>query len=548
MDIIPMVIITILCIFVYQVLLCLAYTTIHIPITLEYLSIANSLFGIGLAMLIFKRGVQSFAFSKRDGMITLVLILFISIIAYQDVGKITNIRYFSTDASIHYIGAREFYENDKMLHKTENTETDKQMMPMAYVNVGILFKAFAPVISEINLYKIFLLVDITIFCFSGILFYFILKNRIKQKSHQIIAVMMTMLYLMGYPLNNLLSGFYYLGIGCLTINAILYIMEVQELKEGAKRLLLCLLNTGLILSYALFAPVVYGSMFLYYLFTERKKIKQIVLDTILTLVIPGFIGVMFLLVPAIEKVKYIAVDGYIYDCFWINIMFFIPFTSYYIYQKGKKKETDYSFLYFVVLISYMIILFVGTKMKMVSTYYFYKNAYILWAILLIGFFEGIEMLIGKEEKIRREITISYLILYVCFVGIYAYSSVNFDKVKDVYLYNYQLIRERENLTEDDINMLAYIDKNKILNKTQNNVLFVGDFMQEAWIRSMFTYRNRTPLEAGNHYEYIKKWNEGKIPYLVCFENSKIYHKMKDWIEVEKEKIVFQTKYATLYKQ
>lgn len=258
-------------------------------------------------------------------------------------GKLDNIRYYSTDASIHYIAAKEFYQNEQMLNKTQNTETFKQMMPMAYVNVGVLFKAFAPIIGEMNLYKIFLLFDIIIFCFSGILFYFIIKDKINTRWNTLIDIIITIIYLTGYPLNNLLNGFYYLGIGILFINAILYIMKLKNQNKGMERLQLALLNTGVILSYSLFAPVIFLSIFIYDGYITYKKYnkvlnKEFILNTITTLIIPGLIGVIYLILPNIETVKNIALEGYIYKNLFINIIFFLPFVGVYLFKMIKEKK------------------------------------------------------------------------------------------------------------------------------------------------------------------------------------------------------------------
>jgi len=545
-DIIPIAVISMLGILSYQVLLCWGFSFLNVSITLVNLGIANILVCTGMGWMIKKKGIQSFSFSKQDITVILILIILISVIAYQDVGNLENIRYSSTDAGIHYIAAKEFYQNDTMLNKVQHEiETDRQMMPMAYINVGILFKVFAPLIGEVNLYKIFVLFDITIFSFSGILFCFILKEKIKGKWDLVLAVVMTILYLLGYPLNNLLSGFYYLGVGCLMINAILYILQLQMQSRNVKRSILFLVNTGLILSYSLFAPVVYVSEFIYEMMKEKANKKELILDVLITLVIPGILGVIYLLVPDIERVKGIVLDGYIYKSLWKNIIFFIPFAGYSLFKKVKENKIDYLFIYFVILILFIGVVYLGTKVNIISHYYFYKNAYILWAILLIFFFEGIQMFIESHQK-QSVIAIVYIVTYVLFLSFGVFNRMYVFSMFDIYQNNDVLLNRTENLKQDDVTMLNYIKQNEILSSTENNTLFIGDFMQEAWIRSIFAYRNRDPLEKGNHEEYIRKWNEGEFKYLVCFEESKTYKKAKDLLELEEGNIIFQTEKATLY--
>lgn len=551
-DIIPIMILTFLCILSYQTFICWIFSIFHIAIQLIPLTITNIGVIIGLGIAIKKKGIQTFVLTKTDTILTGIVILLAAFILHKDIGNLENIRYFSTDASIHYIAAREFYENEQMLNKTENTETATQMMPIAYVNVGILFKAFAPIIGEMNLYKIFLLLDSTIFCFTGILFYYILKRTIQNKWHLLLAASLTIIYLIGYPLNNLLSGFYYLGIGCLFINAILYYMTLQDKKTGMTRMILFLLNTGLILSYALFAPVVYLSIFLYDAYKNKRKYHKLwnrewLFDTIITLILPGLIGVIFLLLPNIETVKYIAQEGYIYKNLWNNIVFFLPFAIYFLIKQIKEKTIDYAVLYFSMLICYMLLLYIGTKVNMVSNYYFYKNAYILWAILLLYFFYGMQTLLKKYPK-QKIAVIVYFVLYVCLLTFTSLRHTHILSMFDLYENNHFLITQKENLTSDDIAMLTYLYEHQIIDKTQQNILFLGDFMQEAWIRSLFQYRNRYPLEARNHLHYIEKWNRGETEYLVCFEKSENYNILKQYCKLEESKLIFSTKNAKLYQK
>ena len=71
---------------------------------------------------------------------------------------------------------------------------------------------------------------------------------------------------------------------------------------------------------------------------------------------------------------------------------------------------------------------------------------------------------------------------------------------------------------------------------------------EAWIRSVFKYRNRYPLEKANHLEYVDKWNNGEYEYLVFFENSRTYKAIKNEITTEGAEQIFSTQTTKLYKK
>lgn len=546
-DVIPQICIVFLCVLAYQTLESILLSCINISINLNTLSIINLIFIILLTIGIKRKGIQSFKIEKKDIIVTAILIIVVSLITYYDIGKIENIRYYSTDASIHYIAAKEFYQNEQLLYKTEGTETGKQMMPVAYTNVGLAFKALEPIIGEMNFYKVFEIFDIIVFLFSAILFYYIIKNITTTKFDILISLVITIIYLVGYPLNNLLSGFYYLGVGCLSINGILYILKN---KEYNKRITLALLNTTLILSYSLFAPVVYLSIFIYNLINTRKKYnkifnKEFTINTLITLIIPGLIGVFYLLAPNIEAVKFIAIDGYIHKELLVNIIFFVPFAMYFLFKKIKEKDLDYKTIYFITLIVYALILYIGTKLSLVSQYYFYKNAYILWGIIIICFFEGVIEFIKKYEK-QKYIANVYLFVYIFLALTTLITSKHLLSIYDIYEDNIYLINSEENLEEQEIKMLSYLYENNIISKEENNILFIQDFMGEAWIRSMFNYRNRYPLEKANHMEYIEKWNNGETSYLALFEDSKTYKTCINYISLENSKLIYETENSKLY--
>lgn len=484
LEIIPTSIILILCILVYQDLTCWLFSTLNIPITLFSVSICNILLSFIFIFLLIKKGFQKYTINKKDTIVTLLLFFIVAGITYKNIGFFENIRYYSTDASIHYIAAREFYENDKMLNKTENTETAKEMMPIAYVNVGMLFKAFEPIVGQMNFYKIFLIFDVTIFYFSAILFYFTIKSKIENKWHLIFATILTIIYLCGYPLNNILNGFYYLGIGCLVANSILWLMLLkEEINKNAKRIILFLLNMGIIFSYALFAPVIYISIFLYngycnYKLNKKIITKSFIIDTLVELIIPGILGIIYLLLPDITKVEIISNDGYIYKRLLVNIIFFIPFVVYFYLEKIKTKKINFIIFYFITLVLYMSILYIGMKANIVSEYYFYKNAYLLWSVLLASFFFGVNKFIKQYPK-QNIVAIVYVTVYVFLFGIGIINQKQLLSIYDIYNNNNYLINAKENLVQEDIIVLSYIYDNNLLSKTENNILFIEDFMRRG---------------------------------------------------------------------
>lgn len=101
----------------------------------------------------------------------------ILLIAYKEFGFPLQIKYFSTDAAMmHYDTSYKFYQKAELL----SVEDFKNIMPGLYINVGILFKIFAPFIGEFYLYKVLILFDLTTLFLMGLLFYSLVRKNNKE--------------------------------------------------------------------------------------------------------------------------------------------------------------------------------------------------------------------------------------------------------------------------------------------------------------------------------------------------------------------------------
>lgn len=224
-------------------------------------------------------------------------------------------------------------------------------------------------------------------------------------------------------------------------------------------------------------------MFIYYLIITRKKYnkifnKEFIINTIVTLILPGIIGVLYLIVPDVNVIRCITLDGYINKKLLVNILFFIPFVAYLLFKKIKEKDIDYEIIYFIILIIYVLISFLMTKQKIFSQYYFYKVAYILWAITIILFFDGFIEFTDKYKK-QKDIANVYLIVYVVLALVTLTTNKYILSIYNIYEDNIELINTEKNLDNQEIKMLAYLYDNNIISQTENNVLFIQDFMGEA---------------------------------------------------------------------
>ncbi len=558
LNIIINVICTIIGFLGYQLIICFIFSALNVSISLLSLSIVNYLIDIISIIFIKKNGIQKFYFNKRDFIIVVVITGLVAFVTNKQFDSLQRIKYFSTDASIHYIATKEFSTNDKLLNETQGTQTYKQMLPMLYVNVGLAFKAFNPIIGEMNLYKIYIAFDIMIFWLIGITFYFIVRKAVKTSKGYVLALATTIIYILGYPFNNIITGFGYLGFCLLFINSIILLMqniERKDISRQVKLLFLLILNISVMFSYNIFAIFIYLSEFVYLLILNKRKLnKKFIIDILITLVVPGVLGIIYFIVPNLKAVNVVTLEGYIYKNMWSNFVLFIPFILYYMY---KSKKLDFTIILFCICLVCTLTFFIGTTYKIISEYYAYKVFYVFWGITIALCFYGIMEFVGSSNKKLFVVTIlfvSYILAMFLIpenreIPIKEKQEESLEGCFDIYCMNKQLLDLKMDLNKNELDGIKYIETNDLLKSKSQNTLFVSDYIQDAWIRVLLDYKNREgKIEYNNYMEQIGKWNNSYYEYLVCFEDSNIYKKYSILINYDKTQLIYSNEQVKIYKK
>lgn len=545
----------------YNTFVCYILNLVNIPITLLSLTIVNVIIGLALVIKIIRdKEIQKYTVSKLSLLVVLIFIIITTTVISLNFENLSKIRYVSMDAREHYKAAREFSENTSLSNKAqENNTVTATFMPGAYTNAGILFKIFEPYIGTVQLYNMYILFEAFIYTLSGIMFYMLIEKYTKKTTSKVIAIIFSIVYILGYPLNAWISGFHYLLVGILCIEAIIYVvMQLGKIKLGYELIIIFLLNFGLILSYALFCPFVYLTEFIYFVYKyikDKDKIKLFLL-VLLTLILPGIIGLTYLIIPSLGKVGgYIALEGWVYKNLWSNFIFFIPFTLYAIYKSIKNKEFTFDNILFTLLVMYMIVLFVGTKLEICSEYYFYKNYYIMWLMLIYFNIKGMNSFIEQEKEkivigIYTSVYMLVFIVSICFQKVYIMHETNdsISATMEIFVFNKTMMCEKgaEFIKKDEIDLLIQMENVLHGNwKQEDNILFVTGGTQERWIQSLTGFIN--VLYDDKEYA-INNLKEENYKYIVTFENRNAYQNMKEYINEENMKIVYENSIGKIYEK
>lgn len=396
LNLIHWIFISIMLLFCYNAFIALVLSTLYIPVYLISVTICNII--IASILIIIKRGKKQEYFKDRKDIIaTIILGCITVIISIFRFGIPFNIAYETCDPGVHFWTSKDFYEQSFLLNKvTDKTVVNFETRQAAsYTNVGLMFKMASPFVDDFNLYIVYILYDIVMLFMAGMMFYIIISDT-KSRAKFILSIAISILYFTGYPLNNMVFGFFYSGHAITLIATIYALMKYYDDTNFNKNVfifLLALLCFGLFFTYYFYAPVVFIALFLYMAYRDVKSGKKIISLNFFTKNIFIFgaaclFGFLYYIVPNLGDPStsistQVNLDGYFYNNIFSNFTLLIPIIilSFIYCIKHKSIKLEHIMLIFLLIFMGIIaILVISLKAK---GYYLSKNYYLLWLVTFI---------------------------------------------------------------------------------------------------------------------------------------------------------------------
>lgn len=386
--------------FCYNTVVVCFYSFFKVNGSLGILSLFNYVVGTLLNFVsIMRKEIQKYKFNRLELIVVLSLFAITFLVGYFRFRGFNTISYETGDPAIHYRSALHFSRELEILNANNSKDivyqSFERFMPISYINGGLLLNIF----SQFKSYHLFTFYDVLCYILSSLLFLVtIMKSFSDKKKHYFYSFMITLLYVLAFPLNNLVFGFSYLGLGVMVVNLLYLTVNCfyQQLKKDKifKVLILFMINFSLFFSYYLFIPCIYLALGLYYIYLWKKKnitIKSLFLYGIVTLIVPFLIGFCYFMLPgfvqtdSVNIFQAVSFDGYIYNnvtpLYLFGVILVVLILRKFKYYKREK--ITYFDVSFYTVIGYVLIFFILYILEIVSLYYFYKLFYLYWFFVII---------------------------------------------------------------------------------------------------------------------------------------------------------------------
>lgn len=509
---------------------------IGIPINIVSIGIVDIVAGTFFWYKNFKnRQWQKYSFALMDLLLVAFLVIFLFIFAKVRFGGWNlNLNYLTIDPANH-------------LAETVNFMRTQSVSGMFYEFVwnGLFMELLAPFSRPDYYYRYFVLSDLINLGLAAVVFYGVERRHTKNVYSKIVAVVLALAYVIGYPLCSTLYGFVYLGMGITLISAIMLACDMymeDEMPEWLGIVMLMLGCLGIFECYALFMPVVFFAV-ISCVFVKQKRAHMLISWKTIVVCLSIF------LIPCIVGFAYtyahifaqndlsvgaaLVNEGACYRDLYSNFIFFLPAMIYAFWLGIRKKQNTlvmflapYSLLYTLYLL-YKVVN--GTT----STYYYYKIYFLLWLIAFVLIFQA-AVYAEKETRILALGGIAtWCLVTLVYVGKieekFQYHNallvpeIKSDDICSIVNFNYGATPiQMPAFNAEKVELYHYVAENMGQQGAQL-VPLAGYWEDDYWYQAITNQRYYGWGQSDpDHTDYFNHLNESEAQYVLVLKDSAIY--------------------------
>lgn len=455
-------------------------------------------------------------FAKLDVAVWVLLVILCAVCAYRQFGIPPAISFASTDAAAHTAASYALATGEVGVGQY-----------LSHLATGSLMAVFEFAIDQETSYVIFEAGEVLFLFLSGASFYTLI-SALCHPIKALPALITVLLYTLGYPLNNMLFGFSYLGLAVTIICVLVFACMTFSCWNRATLSLsfISLLLLEVITSYSLFVPVIFLSIFILLFRAFRNQGHRNGLSIFLSIipfVAPVILG--FLIVYSTYFIignntigSAIAGEGGSFRDLYAGFIFVAPLAGYGFWSCWKEKAAGALTLITSLFVLFSLVLCCLCALQFVSTYYFYKTYYVLWLLFFANAVYGVHTLRIRSLPMLVCYALTWLIVFsLAFSGLdtklnTARPRLNPNPVAEtlfpVYVYNLEYADFRK-LSDGTVELLEFADGlkdegSKVALTSNDTILrwwmalYGGDYYDFMW----WHYTDEEMITALEDYDYV----------------------------------------------
>lgn len=547
---------TFLGLIIYNGMISIVYSLFNIDITSVNLIIANLILSCILLIIVLKKGMQSFKVNPYYIVTNMIVILIGYIIfnmLYQGGSRIS---FDTTDPATHMNFIRQFLENSQLV-LTKNTSIPYPGNGgpfLHYINNGIVCLIF----NQIDIYKTYLVGNVILLVLTGMKSIYIMGKIIQTKNiaEILVSFILGLTLMLGFPLNALIFGF---SSQIIVFPIIVLLIDWLQLKEYDRlnfmeKIWLNIILIGIFFAYHYYIPEIFVAVGIYILISNFKKTDlSFIKRSILTIrqgleafLIPIIFGIIFLWAFNAPNTKVIgdsvnllALEGYIWRDLFNTMYALVPIVIFIALNHIKNKKNDFTTLLMSIAVLFSSFILILGLRGQASSYYFYKNHYVLMIFALCMLAQIIPII--RNNKVVKYTLYCTALLLSCFTlygeGYIHSKNLLFDPVplsnNNIYAFNLARLRQPTVIyNKEELELIQEVNNNKDIYTVGGRIEVVGDMLQLRWFRELTgiwpKYNGDEQLAAldnENRVNLEEFLNQKEHRYLILFSRH-----TKEWVE------------------
>lgn len=518
------------------------FDLVHIPVGLISIAIVDAL-ASGYFWFAIKKSKsrQNYEYKWLDTVflaVVAVIIIYICHSRYD--GLALNLRYMTIDPVNHFRVAMDVLNGGTVAS-------------MYYEGVwnAMFIGVFAPLTTVDYYYKIFVVSELTNLALSAGIIYALVRKCTNNRFNRVAAIVISGLYMVGYPLCSMMYGFVYLGMGLTLIGLIAVLTEVfvnEEMPKWLGIIALMLACNGIFECYVMFMPIVFFAVISCIFLKQFKNKKLISKDTIVTclavFLLPCIFGFIFTYLPIFMQEttvsNAIANEGANYKDLYSNFVPFLPFAIIGYIQIVKNKKNRLMLFLTPYSVIFTLVLFVKAIRGSVSTYYYYKMYFLLWLVAFVLVFYCMEFVTREGRKIIGSCFAVYMIIMVAMISCAETKIANkcpglittnkASSYTDIFATNYFNLKYDHLVNRND-KMELYHWVYNFVEETGEFVPMAGGWEDDLWFQDVTNQRYYGWGQSNpDHTDYFNHLNDSDAKYVLVLLDSQIYRDNTEYFD------------------